>query len=1212
MTGRGNTTTIMMQDAELVNGSSQIVDKGNTYTIQRNPELSYYKKQRWSDVLTPVYVLGTTFNVAFSDDDLLVIEGSIIANSELGVVYSNASARLILGGSNSPDSSNYPITIGNDEIIIDMSTRDSDIQFYNITYTENAVGVNYTDNNTTGETVDSTTLLYVGGDPITAQCIGQKQNTLFLGNIELIKPTLSTLTLDNTTINFSSKLMYNENSENSFYNYSPYTLSLSDYASKTLKSNEYYRFGFIAQHKSGKWSEAFFIKDAKNTNKNTTYYSNIVPVGVRVFGTKASYTINSSTINQLASLGYVKIKPIIVYPNISEKEVVAQGVINPTLYNVEDRYRGNVDSIASWFFRPIYPGTFGDATTSMDTTNYAEFRHNKSLPANNKGNNEIQSTISNPSVDSSLPAVFNTMNGSQFFIDQSFFTFNSPDIEFDDSLKFIDNTTLKFRIIGKTNITARASDLSISTTTGPRLTEGGFSYYDTISKNYDSFTGGRLLLGSSSWVDKDKNGNTKSWVVYPWHRSGSLNDDTGSSATSKLEYKKISNIRYAGHNTYLSNPWVPSYGISDVGIYDSTEDSIIKIDSNMSSSKIIYKGNYDKIITMDKTISDNGGYPINYSSSGTITASSTKSSEPIRIKYKSTPHAVFGFKNNGTTQVISPTYSNYNNFNGTTFTPFWGGNTTYTISQSNLTVQISETPGSGPTTHYSGLWIGELYRDVNLDTLFGGTSKEAIEANLWMPCGEATSLINTNGSNKTTATIEYIGGDTYFQRYDCLKTYMFSLTDTNSVSEMLSFLCETRIDLDARTDKNRGTVDTRTTTPLNFNLFNPVYNQKDNFFTYRVLNYDRFNLDAFPNTITWTKTKVAGDLIDTWTNITMASTLDLEGDKGTLTSIVNYKDELFTFQERALSTILYNSRVQVNTSDGVPIEIANSGKVDGKRILSSKIGSSNKLSIKESSNGIYFIDDNTKGIYLYNGNLENLTSKLGLNSWANSNIQSSNSNRLADVKFITSVDDINGKIYFTNGNNCLMYSEQLQQFITFVNYEGTPIMTNAFNKFLALRKPMNNQNDNYFNIWEQENGEYNKYFNVIKPSWTTILANENPQKDKIFNSIDLRVYSSLNGSTDAVVPFDRIYSWNEYQSGNIDLTQATNKPSSLKEKFGVWRANLPRVSSITNSSYRPINSNRFSILKDRMRNPWLYIKLYNSGLTGYKTKVQDITVNYSI
>jgi hypothetical protein len=84
-------------------------------------------------------------------------------------------------------------------------------------------------------------------------------------------------------------------------------------------------------------------------------------------------------------------------------------------------------------------------------------------------------------------------------------------------------------------------------------------------------------------------------------------------------------------------------------------------------------------------------------------------------------------------------------------------------------------------------------------------------------------------------------------------------------------------------------------TPENFNKMNMVYSQKNNFFNYRGVNHNKFNLNYFPNTVTWTKEKQLGGIIDTWTNITMASTLDLDGDKGEVISLNTFNNEIFCF-----------------------------------------------------------------------------------------------------------------------------------------------------------------------------------------------------------------------------------------------------------------------------------------------------------------------------
>ena len=75
-------------------------------------------------------------------------------------------------------------------------------------------------------------------------------------------------------------------------------------------------------------------------------------------------------------------------------------------------------------------------------------------------------------------------------------------------------------------------------------------------------------------------------------------------------------------------------------------------------------------------------------------------------------------------------------------------------------------------------------------------------------------------------------------------------------------------------------------TPQNFNLINPVYSQMDNFFSYKIMDEDSYKNTVFPNTVTWTKTKQNGADVDLWTNITLANTLEMDGNKGKVNKLI--------------------------------------------------------------------------------------------------------------------------------------------------------------------------------------------------------------------------------------------------------------------------------------------------------------------------------------
>ena len=139
------------------------------------------------------------------------------------------------------------------------------------------------------------------------------------------------------------------------------------------------------------------------------------------------------------------------------------------------------------------------------------------------------------------------------------------------------------------------------------------------------------------------------------------------------------------------------------------------------------------------------------------------------------------------------------------------------------------------------LALAEVRRAYNENTMFGGFTEDALKAATWIPCGPVVNL------NTSKVVIEFKWGDTYMQRFECLKTYPFTQEDKNQVVDIASFMCETRVNIDGRYDRNRGQASNLNVSPTNFNLLNPVYNQLDNFFNYRILDDDYYKISSFPN-----------------------------------------------------------------------------------------------------------------------------------------------------------------------------------------------------------------------------------------------------------------------------------------------------------------------------------------------------------------------------
>ena len=93
----------------------------------------------------------------------------------------------------------------------------------------------------------------------------------------------------------------------------------------------------------------------------------------------------------------------------------------------------------------------------------------------------------------------------------------------------------------------------------------------------------------------------------------------------------------------------------------------------------------------------------------------------------------------------------------------------------------------------------------------------------------------------------------------------------------------------------------------------------------------------------------------------------------------------------------------------------------------------------------------------------------------------------------------------------------------------------------------------------QHSGDYNSFFDEEgqRPDYTEVVVNENPLNDKIFSNVEFRADSWLNGQLQTST-FDIIEAYNNYQHGRSDLSFVKDLPSTLKRKFRIWGALIPR------------------------------------------------------
>ena len=1071
------------------------------------------------------------------------------------------------------------------------------------------------DNNTTGESIDPTLLLYIGGEDIIANTISQKDNTLFLGNISLNKYSIPDI-IKKELLNYGSKISSDTNSYKYLklvYRQLLTPLSYGLYYKQynflqcgntcTFKDGEHYRLGVQFQHKSGKWSEPVLINYNYLIDKSSYFYEHNQRTKIEAHLPTIKFTIPKAIIEALSKLDFKRARSLVVNPTLNDRLVIAQGMICPTVYRTDSDNNQTIYQ-SSWFLRPsAYEESdeyFKDSQ-NVSLGAIAEYKHGAYLKSY-KENHVINLKDINRGIE--IEGLENTEN---YQVSQQIVTFHSPDIEFDSSIQNIDGQTFKFRITKKIPFESSIGDIDIQTsspTIGPKST-GFYHKILGVPNSSQKFAGRSLISGMfyNDWIvdytgeifrDYDKQTHQIGYLIHPWQSSGSLNNDINrpsdkGTRSAVLKRKVISNLKYSFDNKVLKNDdgttMIIDNGDTLINIFNSNEQQLIKIGGNNylgNVDTLLIAKDYSKVVSLgkDKITDGSTSSAPSFTDNNNITVMSSidwrsasdikdyysdliSKDISIRMKYKSTPHAVMALGN--------PLPTDRANKDGTSA---------------------------------SYLFLGEIYRE-NItgatDPYFGGRSAQAVKNNLWIPSNVSQPFSNVD------LIVEFLHGDCYYQRYDCLKTYPYTNEDENSIVEIGSFMVETRVNIEGRYDRNVGLISNLNITPQNFNLWNPIYTQKDNFFNYRILDQDLYKLNDFPNTITWSKEKSLGETIDTWTNINMTNTIDVDGNLGQVQSIENYNNELYCFQDKGVSKILFNNRVQIPTSDNIPIEISNGYKVQGKVYLSNTIGCQNQRAIKVTPNGIYFSDLYNSGIYLLNGQgLQDISTPRGFTNW----VKTCKPTRLH-------YDTNNGDLYLIGDGypydldsskdlsyrNCLCFSEKLNEFTSFMDYNNTDFMFNIDDSFYSLN-PKFTTDGNISSLYKMFEGEYNNFFDDIKPYHISYIANQNPTNDKIFNTLEFRADSlqdnnkliedSSTPKSPNICPFNKVTVWNEYQEGTENLSKVYGKPSALKEKFRTWRVNIPRD-----------NVNK----RDRIRNPWAYIKLEGYNNTN-RMQLHDMQVWY--
>lgn len=591
--------------------------------------------------------------------------------------------------------------------------------------------------------------------------------------------------------------------------------------------------------------------------------------------------------------------------------------------------------------------------------------------------------------------------------------------------------------------------------------------------------------------------------------------------------------------------------------------------------------------------------------------------------------------------------------------PFWNKNGNvfdeYPVATSRKNLQVEFTSKNlitydnrGKDRKLSDYWvlpISNMYNrnlinqytlnDKNPYTYQEGMSKEYWD---WKMCGYTINLAEfLNPYTPVKRVIDYLEGDTYFQRYNCFKTISNDLIHSylwdkdeddpevtlgiNNVTETASVMIESYTNIDGLYWTYSSTVDFRVS-PLvhpfwnNMKQINPVYSIQDNICdTFKEIdkNYYNSSLTHYPTMILWSIKKQDGETTDSWGIVPANNKILISGEMGAINKLLSFQDKIFCLQDHGLSVLNYDPQVisPTSTDSTLSVYLSDSTKLQGATYISRNIGTLNKWSVALSQQGFYWIDETLKQICGYmktdtaRYTIVDISSNYGFKSWSNANISSDNAvwsiNTFLENNnsFKANYDLKNHDVYWANGDYCICFNELLNCFTSFYNYENIPYKFNYLDECYSIY----NQTD-YDTMWHDYADYTHSLYGSLIDSYIELLVNPSGQYDKVFNFIEYAAekYDPQYDFDVALLkgnPYNLIRVNNTYQIGQYPIDKF-----NTQNRFKLWRTALPR--EIKNGKQT----------MNRIRSPWCKIKLAHVNIIAEKNKYRDklyyINVNYTL
>lgn len=343
-------------------------------------------------------------------------------------------------------------------------------------------------------------------------------------------------------------------------------------------------------------------------------------------------------------------------------------------------------------------------------------------------------------------------------------------------------------------------------------------------------------------------------------------------------------------------------------------------------------------------------------------------------------------------------------------------------------------------------------------------------------------------------------------------------------------------------------------------------------------------------------TKIDGEEIDSWRKFEVIDYIDADGTLGAINGLINWRGEVFFFQDRAFGQVAINPVSLIQDQSGSTIELGVGKYLHKINYISTIFGSKHRFGLVTTDYAIYFFDSNNKKLFRYSEGNNPLSDIAGMSSYLATYVVGDiliNDNPVLDKGISTVYDKRFNEVLFTfktnNNSFTLAINDYIQKFISF--YSFTPGLYIS-NESIVLTP-------NSSSLYLHNRGKSGNFYDVQYESILKGVVNKDSSIPKSFDFFNIKseVYDNTTGFP---IPTDTISSvrcYNDYQNTDYENITTTGIYKKARKVEQEWNIGIGRdkVINPSNGIFEAGNIDSTRKFSPRIRSNYMFFDMkYNN------------------